>query len=504
MSHGNEIAALDAELERRRVEAETAALTRELGRRKVFAHIRTVYPGPEGDDKCDLLQRTVYDNQWIPDKYKTGLTPKQGEFLVYEGRECLYGGSAGGGKSISALIGATQYVDDPGYHALILRRTYKQLAKADSILNVSKEWFYGKVKWNGDNYTWTFPSGATIEFGHMEGPNDHLNYQGAVFQFVCYDELTQFGDEQQYTFLFTRLRRPLNSKLPIRMRATSNPGGPGHSLVFNRFINPESKRPESHFIPAKLDDNPNLDRAEYVEAMAAVDPLMRRRMLDGDWSAVEGGRYKPEWLRKYWKWDAGRHHIVLTDGRGEYKFPAASAPTFVTCDPASSSKRTADFTVFGVWKSSPRGDLVWLDCIRRQVDIPDQPKLLQEVYDKHQFHLIGIEAVASNQSMYQFAERLGMHPARLTPKGNDKLAHAQNAIIAAEAGRVWLPAPGMVDGLPHADIEAELTSFTGTKDDTNDDICDVVSYAVDFQKKLHYQLTPCDRPGSYDGRKGRR
>lgn len=499
MTPTDELAALQAELARRKEEAERTALQAELAKRKVFAHVRSVYPGPEGDHKCDLLQRTVYDNKWMPDKAKRGITPKQAEFLSYEGRECLYGGAAGGGKSWAALMGATQFVEDPGYHALILRRTYKQLAKADSILNVSKEWFHGKAKWNGDTYTWTFPSGATIEFGHMEGPNDHLNYQGAVFQFVCYDELTQFADESQYTFLFTRMRRPVSSSIPIRMRATSNPGGPGHSWCLNRFINPESKRPDAHFIPAKLTDNPNLDQAEYMEGMAAVDPLLRRRMLDGDWSAVEGGRYKPEWLRKYWRYDdAG--HIVLKDDRGEYKFPLASARKFVSCDPASSSKRTADYTVFCVWYATPRGDLIWLDCIRRQVDIPEQPKLLGEVFAKHNFHFIGIEAVASNQSMFQFAERLGMQPARLSPKGQDKLAHAQAAIIAASNGRIWLPEPGVVKGFPHADIEAELTSFTGTSDDQNDDICDACSYGVDMQKRIGHQFVKQERPGWFDPR----
>ena len=396
-------------------------------------------------------------------------------------------------------MGASQYVDDPGYHALILRRTYKQLAKADSILNVSKEWFHGKARWNGDTYTWTFPSGATIEFGHMEGPNDHLNYQGAVFQYVCYDELTQFSAEVQYTFLFTRMRRPLNSQIPIRMRSTSNPGGPAHAYVYNRFINQESKNPTAHFIPAKLTDNPNLDQAEYLQSMAAVDPLLRRRMLDGDWTAVEGGRFKPEWLRKYWRYEDGGEAIILHDHRGDYRFPLAGATKFVSCDPASSSSRTADFTVFCVWYATQRGDLIWLDCIRRQIDIPDQPKLLGEVYEKHRFRIIGIEKVASNQSMYQFAERLGMNPVRLNPKGQDKLAHAQNAIIAAEAGRLWLPEPGEVRGFPYADIEAELTTFTGTKVDQHDDICDGLSYGVDMMKTIGYSLGPQERPGWYDG-----
>ena len=59
-----------------------------------------------------------------------------------------------------------------------------------------------------------------------------------------------------------------------------------------------------------------------------------------------------------------------------------------------------------VWACDPRGDLVWLACYREQIEIPDQPKLLQAVYERHKFKTIGIEAVASNRALFQFAQRL--------------------------------------------------------------------------------------------------
>ena len=51
--------------------------------------------------------------------------PKQGVFLSLEKlgvEEALYGGAAGGGKSSTLLLAAAQYVDVPGYAALLLRR----------------------------------------------------------------------------------------------------------------------------------------------------------------------------------------------------------------------------------------------------------------------------------------------------------------------------------------------------------------------------------------------
>src|SRR6185503_17911918 len=92
-----------------------------------------------------LFQASILENPWIPRCIKDGLFPKQIEFLCFEGREALYGGSAGGGKSVCILAAALQFIDEPGYSALIMRRTHKQLAKADSILAKSKEWLWGKA-----------------------------------------------------------------------------------------------------------------------------------------------------------------------------------------------------------------------------------------------------------------------------------------------------------------------------------------------------------------------
>lgn len=214
---------------------------------------------------------------------------------------------------------------------------------------------------------------------------------------------------------------------------------------------------------------------------------------------ADGAKFKAEWLQKRWYWNAGGQDITLEDDRGRYVFRVTDSGKFITCDPASSAKRSADFTVFSVWTTTPRGDLIWLDCIRRQVEIPDQPKLLGEICAKHGFKFIGIEKVAANASMFQFAERMMLNPVRLDPKGQDKLTHAQGAIILAEAGRLWLPSPGEVAGFPLDDVVNELVSFTGTDGDDHDDALDTLSYACDMMRKYGGATGVVDRPGWYDG-----
>ena len=156
--------------------------------------------------------------------------PPQEAFLWLDNLEAFYGGAAGGGKSDALLMAALQYVHVPGYAALLLRKSYADLALPGAIMDRSRDWLQPHAKWNDNDKKWTFPSGATLTFGYLQTSNDRYRYQGAEFQFVGFDELTQF-DEIDYTYLLSRLRRPSTgplSTVPLRMRAAANQIGRAH------------------------------------------------------------------------------------------------------------------------------------------------------------------------------------------------------------------------------------------------------------------------------------
>jgi predicted phage terminase large subunit-like protein len=51
------------------------------------------------------------------------------------------------------------------------------------------------------------------------------------------------------------------------------------------------------FIPASLDDNPHIDRDEYIKSLMHLDPVTREQLLKGDWTAREAGnKFKREWF----------------------------------------------------------------------------------------------------------------------------------------------------------------------------------------------------------------
>jgi len=216
-------------------------------------------------------------------------------FLRTYSLEALFGGAAGGGKSSALLMAALQYVDVPNYSAILFRRTYADLALPGAIMDRFITWMapYDDVRWNSNNYTAVFPSGARISFGYLNNSQDYLRYKGAEFQFIGMDEVTEIR-ESDYRYLFSRLRRPASgplSQVPLRMRAASNPAP---NWVRQRFI-VEGKETGRIFVPSKLTDNPGIDAASYRQSLQALDPVERRRLEQGDWwSTTLGSLFERE------------------------------------------------------------------------------------------------------------------------------------------------------------------------------------------------------------------
>lgn len=255
----------------------------------------------------DFLQWTVLDNPYIP----MIPSPVQSRFLLTQEDEVLFGGAGGGGKSFSLLAAALQFVMLPQYDALILRRSFPDLTQPRALIPIAEEWLRNTdAKYRDREHRWEFPSGATLTFGHMNSDKDKYRYQGAGFNYIGFDELTQFT-LPMYLYLFSRLRRGKDINIPGRMRAASNPGGEGHEWVRDRFLMTppnisvrvfdEKNQKDSTtrvFIPAKMTDNPSLDQEDYRKKLSMLDMVTRAQIEEGDWDIIEEGNiFKRAWFK---------------------------------------------------------------------------------------------------------------------------------------------------------------------------------------------------------------
>jgi hypothetical protein len=242
----------------------------------------------------------------------------QTEFLAANEREVLYGGSAGGGKSYGLLADPMRYFGSANFNGIILRRTNDELRE---LIWKSQEIYpkaYPGARWQEKKSQWVFPSGGRLWMTYLERDEDVLRYQGQAFNYIAFDELTQHATPFAWNYMRSRLRST-DPSLPLFMRATTNPGGPGHSWVKRMFIDPApaGKRfsatdietgetmvyPESHakagqplfyrrFIPASLKDNPYLMAdGQYEANLLALPEMQRRQLLEGDWAVADGAAF---------------------------------------------------------------------------------------------------------------------------------------------------------------------------------------------------------------------
>ena len=242
----------------------------------------------------------------------------QTEFLAADEREVLYGGSAGGGKSFAMLADPLRYMGHPQFSGLLLRHTTEELRE---LIFKSQELYpkiWKGIKWYERKMQWVAPSGARLWMSYVDRDEDVLRYQGLAFSWIGFDELTQWSSPFAWNYMRSRLRS-IASDLPIYMRATTNPGGLGHTWVKKMFIDPapygkafsatnietgeDLKYPSGHpkageplfkrrFIPARLSDNPYLSEGGDYEAMLLSLPeQQRKQLLEGDWDIKEGAAF---------------------------------------------------------------------------------------------------------------------------------------------------------------------------------------------------------------------
>jgi hypothetical protein len=231
--------------------------------------------------------------------------PTERQALFHEATEfdVLYGGAAGGGKTVALVMeGIKACVRYPGIRVGAFRRTYSELE--ESMLAELSNFGFAKVlgaQWNGTKYNLTFPNGSRIMFRYAETLVDATRRQGGQYQLLLFDERTLTPPEV-CSFLESRLRSGREDIPVIGIRSGTNPGGIGHGDVKRRYVDAtdngtkiitDKRNRTVRFIPSKLSDNPHVN-PEYAQDLDALPDAMRAAFRDGSWTAFSGQVFE-EW-----------------------------------------------------------------------------------------------------------------------------------------------------------------------------------------------------------------
>lgn len=232
--------------------------------------------------------------------------------------EVLYEGTRGGGKTDCLLMDFAKDVGK-GYGAawrgILFRKTYKQLS---DVIAKSKKWFpriFGKrCKWNSTNTAWEWDTGEMLLLRHFDREDDYENYHGHEYSWLAFEELCNWASSVPLVKMMSTVRCSVMG-VPMRVRSTTNPYGPGHNWVKRRYNLHLPIRDRRVMRNLKDDEgNPLPDRVSIHsdvrenKILLAADPFYldklrascrseaeRKAWMEGSWDIVAGGMFDDLW-----------------------------------------------------------------------------------------------------------------------------------------------------------------------------------------------------------------
>lgn len=145
----------------------------------------------------------------------------QEDFLSSSADIVIGGSGAGVGKTFAELLEAIRNIGNENFGAVFFRRTYAQIKNEGGLWDQSMR-IYPLL--GGDpkesKMAWSFPSGASVSFSHLQYDKDVLAFQGSEIPLIIFDELTHFT-EAQFWYMLSRNRSTCG--VAPYIRASCNP-----------------------------------------------------------------------------------------------------------------------------------------------------------------------------------------------------------------------------------------------------------------------------------------
>ena len=230
---------------------------------------------------------------------------QQAKFITCPADDVGFGGARGGGKSDGLIGDHINHSNLYGQHAIglcIRRQRTELLELMERFKQVCTPLGF---KWYEQDKVLKSPQGGRLRFSYLESDGDADAYQGHSYTRVYVEEAGTFPNEAPVNKLMATLRS--GNGVPCQLKATTNPGGPGHQWVKARynlsgrpttpiiqhyeFINPFTKRkiPKVRvFIPSKVVDNKYLGDDYVANLYQTGSEQLVDAWVHGDWDVIQG------------------------------------------------------------------------------------------------------------------------------------------------------------------------------------------------------------------------
>jgi len=421
----------------------------------------------EQDEYLRLLEADL--SAW---RLTGNIRQERAHILVGKTDWLLYGGAAGGGKSELLAYHANELsLKYPGHRTLLIRTALPELRRS---LIIRSQVRYAQLNVDAqlrsiDNVkAWWYGNGSVVEYGFCARDEDVGQYMSAEYDFIGFDEATQFTPYQML-MISGRLRtsrKMTNLGVRTHVLFATNPGDRGHTFLYRMLVqptqhgrfavvydvregfeNPDIVRrvelpddntelakleiphdPNDHlvvaFVPSTVDDNPHIDPT-YRKHLSMLPETERKQKLLGDWDTFTG-QYFTEFRRDL--------HVVEP-----FEIPA-EWPRYRGIDFGTANPYCC---LWGAWDPATGTCYVYREAYQRNLTVAQQAAQVKEMSKMSNGRFENVTATAIDPSTYSNTSGMGTTVAGVYNSLGVHVTRAKNARVSGwqNVRRYLQPAP---------------------------------------------------------------
>lgn len=172
------------------------------------------------------MRRVVIGPQGGPGSPQTRFLTTQADFAIFNGQP-------GAGKTSAMTLDMLRGVKLPLFRGAAFRRQSNQLRQSGGLWDLAERWFphAGAQLVGSPELEARFPSGATIQYHHLQFEKHKEGHDGASYEWIGFDELPHFTESMFWYLAGSRNRGVSGFKPCVRASTMATPDSWVHKLV---------------------------------------------------------------------------------------------------------------------------------------------------------------------------------------------------------------------------------------------------------------------------------